>query len=67
MCKTREAAHFGPDAIEPGGYRHREYEEFVEWASHYDDGTREGRNRQQQEAWLARLSLSCVAPLRNVL
>ena len=23
---------------------HKEVEEFIEWASHYDDGTREGRN-----------------------
>jgi hypothetical protein len=30
-------------------------EEFIEWASHYDDGSREGRNRRRHEAWLARL------------
>src|SRR5262249_18735256 len=53
--RAREAAHFGAEAIAPGGYRHREAEEFIEWASHYEDGTREGRNRAQQEAWLAKL------------
>src|SRR5262249_60725962 len=33
--RAREAAHFGAEAIAPGGYRHREAEEFIEWASHY--------------------------------
>jgi hypothetical protein len=28
----------------PGGWRHRDTEEFIECASHYEDGTREGRN-----------------------
>ena len=27
-------------------------DEFIEWASHYDDGTREGRNLPRHEAWL---------------
>lgn len=31
-------------------------EDFIEWAAHYDDGTREGRNRQRHEAWMSRLS-----------
>jgi adenylate kinase family enzyme len=30
-------------------------EEFIEWASHYDDGTREGRNLARHEAWLKQL------------
>jgi hypothetical protein len=53
--KAREATHFGADAVAPGGYRHLECEEFIEWASHYEDGTREGRSRERQEAWLERL------------
>ena len=32
------------------------HDEFIEWASHYDDGTREGRNLARHEAWLATLS-----------
>jgi adenylate kinase family enzyme len=32
-------------------------EEFLEWASHYDDGTREGRKLSRHRAWL--LTLSC--------
>jgi protein-L-isoaspartate(D-aspartate) O-methyltransferase len=30
--------------------------EFMEWASHYDDGTREGRSMPRHEAWLKTLS-----------
>jgi protein-L-isoaspartate(D-aspartate) O-methyltransferase len=30
--------------------------EFIEWASHYDDGTREGRSLPRHEAWLKTLS-----------
>ena len=39
--RIREAKRFGPEAVAPGGWRHQETEEFIEWASHYDDGTRE--------------------------
>ena len=50
--RDREARHFGADAVAPGGWRHPETEEFVEWASHYDDGSREGRNLARHQAWL---------------
>jgi hypothetical protein len=30
--------------------------EFIEWASHYDDGTREGRSLPRHEEWLKTLS-----------
>jgi adenylate kinase family enzyme len=53
--RAREAAHFGADAVAPGGWRHDETESFVEWASHYEDGSREGRNLARHEAWLAGL------------
>jgi adenylate kinase family enzyme len=53
--RNREARHFGADAVAPGGWRHEETEEFIEWASHYDDGSREGRNLARHQAWLARL------------
>src|SRR4029077_2410398 len=36
--RDREARRFGHDAISPGGWRFQETEEFIEWASHYDDG-----------------------------
>lgn len=56
--RAREARHFGDEAIAEGGWRHHEAKSFLEWASHYDDGTREGRNRLRQEAWL--LTLTCA-------
>jgi adenylate kinase family enzyme len=53
--REREARRTGRDAIAPGGWRHEETEAFIEWASHYDDGTREGRNLPRHLAWLATL------------
>ena len=53
--RAREARHFGPDAVAPGGWRHRDTEEFVEWASHYEAGDREGRSLARHQAWLAAL------------
>ncbi len=53
--RDREARRFGADAVAPGGWRHQETEIFIEWASHYDDGSREGRNLMRHEAWLKTL------------
>jgi adenylate kinase family enzyme len=53
--RAREAAHFGDDAVASGGWRHKDMEEFIEWASHYDDGNREGRSLAKHRAWLAAL------------
>ena len=53
--RAREARHFGADAVAPGGWRHHETEEFIEWASHYDVGDREGRGLARHQAWLAAL------------
>ncbi|TYO62764.1 hypothetical protein FXV83_31165 [Bradyrhizobium hipponense] len=58
--RAREAAHFGADAVAPGGWRHDETEAFVEWASHYEAGDREGRNLAKHDAWLAGLSCPVV-------
>lgn len=54
--REREARHFGEDVVSPGGWRHEETEEFIEWASHYDDGSREGRGLPRHEAWLKMLT-----------
>jgi adenylate kinase family enzyme len=51
--RDRESRHFGADAVLPGGWRHQETEDFIEWASHYDDGSREARSLVRHEAWLA--------------
>jgi adenylate kinase family enzyme len=53
--RAREARHFGAAAVAPGGWRRPETEEFVEWASHYDAGDREGRSLAKHQAWLAAL------------
>jgi adenylate kinase family enzyme len=53
--REREARQFGADAVAPGGWRHEVVEEFIDWASHYDDGSREGRSLERQRAWLAGL------------
>jgi len=53
--RAREATHFGADVVAQGGWRHDETEAFIEWASHYEDGGREGRNLQKHLAWLAKL------------
>ena len=53
--RAREARRGGTDAVAPGGSRHQQMEEFIEWASHYDDGTVEGRNLARHQAWLATL------------
>src|SRR5271154_1086838 len=59
--RAREAVHFGADAVAPGGWRHQETEEFVEWASHYDDGSREGRNLARHQAWLEALPCRVIS------
>lgn len=53
--RVREVQRFGDDAIAPGGSMHQKVEEFIEWASHYDDGTRVSRNLARHQAWLAKL------------
>jgi adenylate kinase family enzyme len=50
--RARETRRFGLDAVSPSGWRHQETEDFIEWASHYDDATREGRNLPRHQAWL---------------
>ncbi|HLG80479.1 MAG TPA: AAA family ATPase [Bradyrhizobium sp.] len=53
--RAREATRFGADSIGEGGWRFEEAAAFFDWASHYEDGTREGRNLARHEAWLATL------------
>ena len=58
--RAREAVHFGADAVAPDGWRHEETKSFVEWASHYEAGDREGRSLAKDEAWLAALPCPVV-------
>ena len=50
--RSREARTFGADAIGPGGWREKEFQEFIDWAAQYDSGTAEGRSLARQLAWL---------------
>jgi adenylate kinase family enzyme len=52
--RAREATHFGTDALAPGGWRHQQTEEFIEWASGYEGGNA-SRNLAKHQAWLAAL------------
>jgi adenylate kinase family enzyme len=54
--KAREEAEFGHDAVGPGGDRHDALEAFLEWASRYDAGTREGRSRLTHASFLEGLT-----------
>ena len=58
--RAREARRFGRAAKSPGGWRHQETEEFIEWASHYDDGIREGRNLPRHLKWLDTLTCPVI-------
>jgi len=55
--RDREAARFGQDAVTQGGWRHQETEEFIEWASRYDEGDAVSRTLEKHGSWLT--SLSC--------
>ncbi|MBV9393552.1 MAG: hypothetical protein JOZ84_03985 [Methylobacteriaceae bacterium] len=54
--RERETRRFGADALVPGAWRHEATEEFIAWASEYDQGRRASRNRADHEEWLATLS-----------
>lgn len=53
--RERETRRFGADAVARGGWRHQQTEEFIAWASDYDEGRRASRNLAAHEEWLARL------------
>jgi adenylate kinase family enzyme len=53
--RAREATRFGADAVAPGGWRHQEMEDFIAWASRYDDGDHTVRSLRKHQAWLAKL------------
>ncbi len=48
----REGDRLGAEAIAPGGWAYQDSSYFLEWASHYDDGSREGRSLPRHEAWI---------------
>ena len=54
--RQREVDRFGEAALAPGGSQREDATYFLTWASHYDDGTREGRSLPRHEAWMKGLS-----------
>jgi adenylate kinase family enzyme len=53
--RAREAARLGDEAVSPGGWHHQETEDFIEWASHYDEGDTVSRTLEKHQAWLTTL------------
>ena len=53
--KTREIQRYG-DQIFTDPIRAKLYQDFVQWASGYDDNTTNGRTLQVHETWLSKVS-----------
>lgn len=53
--ERRETTRYGV-TIEPGGGNEAGHQEFLTWASGYDDDDFSGRSRPRHESWLAALS-----------
>ncbi|HEY4975112.1 MAG TPA: hypothetical protein VII41_15970 [Steroidobacteraceae bacterium] len=53
--RAREALRFGAEAVAPGGWRYQETEDFIAWASRYEEGDCEGRTLARHQAWIANL------------
>ncbi len=53
----RELNRYGAEAIVSGGAEHAHSLEFLEWAKHYEDGTREGRSLARHESWMKTLKV----------
>lgn len=51
----REVRRYGAEALHPGSPERAESDAFIEWASHYEDGTREGRHLARHLSWLKTL------------
>ena len=51
-CAPARPGTSGTEGVYPGGWRHQETEDFIEWASHYEDGSR-GPQMARHQAWLA--------------
>lgn len=54
--RARESARFGASAVAPGGWFHKNHEDFVAWASRYEHNDLEGRSRRRHEAWIPTLT-----------
>ena len=57
--KKREYERYG-DRMLIGGDRYQKSLDFIEWASAYDMGTRNGRSLQKHEAWLKKVTCPVI-------
>jgi len=57
--KKREIERYG-DRILPTGDRYKDSMEFIEWASAYDLGTKNGRSLQKHQSWLEKVDCPVV-------
>ncbi len=69
--RRREHDRFG-SRIEPGGDMHRQYLDFLDWASRYDTEDVTRRSRAQHESWIGKLPcpvvrIESVLPLAELL
>lgn len=64
--RAREATHFGAAAVAPGGWRHLETAEFIEWASHYEDGDRDRCLNWLRKFAMRSIAESYIAPCRRL-
>jgi len=58
--KEREINRFGQEALEPGGWFHKNHTGFMEWAARYDTAGTEMRSRALHEKWMKRLPYRLV-------
>ncbi|MDP6345330.1 MAG: AAA family ATPase [Alphaproteobacteria bacterium] len=58
--REREVRRYAAAAVAPGGWRHRESEDLIEWAARYDDGGLEEHSLARHEAWLGSLRCSIL-------
>lgn len=63
--KERETSRYGSD-IAFGGKRYESHQNFMEWASKYDDAGAEMRSKVLHEGWLATLPCEVVRLEGNI-
>ena len=53
--RAREIERYGLEAISPGGWFHKNHEEFMAWAAQYDLPGIDIRKRELHEQWMSKL------------
>lgn len=58
--KKRELSRYGPIILTDPN-RHQQHQEFIDWASGYDDGSARGRTLAAHEHWMGQLTCPVIA------